>query len=448
MFFETNRFGLFKLLLTVGLSVVMVAPAVARDQWQVPRPDAPPTGPVGTGRSGSGNIQPTGGQLPGFTGAGQPPEFGGQPVSMPGFPGGGSGADPGLISAPPGAWQSQVPGLVPPGMAAQGSPVTPLSIPHGKGVMPEFFKSVMGKRLPIGTVITGITENSISSVKSKKGDLFGISLPHGYVSEGEEFIPPGSRILGVVVDSFPAASQRPGMPGRLSISLKTIVFPDGRTSAINAFVDHNPGHDQLKEPKTKLNGFGLGDYGQAFKGMLYSSVAGVSWVHNRAMRGKEFVLAQGVPVSIKLNTTLDVSKMGNPAAPLTGTPGLIGSQAQTGGAVPAMPPAAVPGTPGLMQSQPSGIPGMPPATVLPGGFPGASAVTPGLPQSSAIPGLAPNAVPQAGFSQQGGTFFPTNLQSPDQLPSGGFAPAQSHDDPNSIFKTPIASPHVTTPDPF
>ncbi|MDZ4832984.1 MAG: hypothetical protein SGJ27_04210 [Candidatus Melainabacteria bacterium] len=458
------------------------------------RPDAPPTAPPGTNRysgSGDGNYQAPPGQLPGFTGAGQPgassgygqPSFlggqagGGQPGSVAGQPGfGGQGA--------PGGWNptgaGQIPGMVP-GMSQPGMPPLPVQPTQG-GVMPDFFKGIVGKRINPGTILTGVSENNLSSVKSKRGDVFAIALPHGLINEGVEIIPPNSRILGVVVDASAAKFQRGSMPGRLSISLKTIVFPDGRTAKINGMIDHNPAHDQTSEPKVKMAGQSLGDYGQAVKGMLYSSVSGIAWVHNRTLRGKEFLLKIGDPVSVKLNTSLDVAKMDNPVASLNSFNGL--------------PPGAVPGVPGLMQGGgPSSIPGLAPGAVpgfapgfngqgqAPGGFGGVPGMNqggvPGLtgqsggmppqygaPQSGSpnfaaatgSPQYAPNAGSGlAGFQNSSqlppvnqGTFFPNNLQSPNQLPSGGVSqePAGFETDPNSIFKTPISSPQVSTPEPF
>lgn len=504
MLFKNKQIVSIKLLLTVGCTLLCSEPGDAREQWQINRQDPPPTAPLSTNRysgQGDGNYQgqpgPQG-QLPGFTGSGQgsgygQPSFmggqtgGGQPgsangVPVPSFLGGrqppATGGQPGAgLGGAPSTWNPTggAPGLT-------GRPgLPPLPVQPGQGsVMPNFFKNIVGKRLNAGTILTGVSETNLSSIKSKRGDVFSIGLPHGLVTEGEEIVPVGSRILGVVVDAAPAKFQKSGMPGKLSISLKTLVFPDGRTSKINGFIDHNPAHDQLKEPKVKMGGFGLGDYGQSFKGMLYSSVSGIAWVHNKQMQGKEFILKIGDPVSVKLNTSIDLAKMENPTAPLM----------QNG-----LPPGAVPGVPGLVQSGVPSVPGLAPNSIpgaqgLPdafglrssapgtaqGGVPGlAQGGVPGLaPQAGGMPppagapdfaaatGMRPSTPPSAVSGFNGlqnspslppvnqGTFFPNNLQSPNQLPSGGISqePAGFESDPNSIFKTPISSPQVSTPDPF
>ncbi len=506
MLFKNKQTASIKTLLTVGCMLLCSQPGESRDQWQIPRQDPPPTAPMSTNRysgQGDGNYQGQGqqGQLPGFTGssgygmAGQ--AGGGQPgsangVPVPSFLGGGgqpsAGGQPGGFGNNPSTWNPTggAPGLT--GAPGNRGGLPPLPVQPGQGgVMPDFFKNIVGKRLNAGTILTGVSETNLSSVKSKRGDVFSIGLPHGLITEGQEVVPIGSRILGVVVDASPAKFQRSGMPGKLSISLKTLVFPDGRTTAINGFIDHNPAHDQVKEPKVKNPGFGLGDYGQAVKGMLYSSVSGIAWVHNKQMRGSEFLLKVGDPVSVKLNTSIDLAKMSNPTAPL--------NYSQNG-----LPPGAVPGVPGLVQGAiPNNVPGLAPASI-PGmsGMPNVPGLAPGgaqgLPNAFGIRGPAPGGVP--GLAPQGGapdygsgsspnfaaatgmqqsniapssvsglsglqnssqlppvnqgTFFPNKLQSPNQLPSGGVTqePAGFENDPNSIFKTPISSPQVPTPEPF
>lgn len=379
-----------------------------------------------------------------------------------------------------------VPGLVAPGTPQTSPGILPPNLMGKGGVTPDFFKQFAGKRLMPGTVLTGVSETNLSSIKSKRGDVFSIVLPHGYSNEGEELIPANSKILGVVVDAAPAATQRLGMPGRLSISLKTLVFPDGRTSSINGFIDRNPAHDQLKEIKTRNSGINLGDYGQAVKGMLYSSVGGIAWVHNKAGRGKEFTLAVGTPVSVKLNSTLDVAKMTDPAAALMsnqtgvpgltpgampGVPGMQGGIPGMPGGIPGMPPGAVPGMAGFNQG---GVPGLAPGAVPNFGQGGNSGMQ-GIPGMQGVPGMqggsvgnALSGIPGANFpagvqghssslpplqgAQSNGTFFPGNLQNPNQLQSGGgFSSAAQglpDSDPNSIFNTPLASPRSGTPEPF
>jgi hypothetical protein len=185
------------------------------------------------------------------------------------------------------------------------------------------------------------------------------------------------------------------MPGRLAISLRTLVFPDGRSSKIDGFIDHNPAHDQTKEIKTRFAGFNMSDYGQSVKGMLYSPVAGISWIHNRTLRGKEFDLKAGTPVSIKLNRSIDLAKMTTPVQWLS----------------------------------PSGVPGL-----APGAFPDVA------PESHLGAGGAPPAL---------------STPPPKTLPSGSNAwlppiqaPMPDFQDPNAIFKAPLSMPATGPVDTF
>src|SRR5690606_9731054 len=145
-----------------------------------------------------------------------------------------------------------------------------------------------------------------SSKKSERGDIFSIVLEDGYINNGQLIIPPGARILCTVVGTFAAANQRMGMPGRVTIALQTLVFPDGRSTKFFGLIDHNPAHDQLSEPKTKFAGFGLSDYGQSLKGMVGSFGSGIGWVQNRRLRGKEFLIEAGQRVAVRVNRTMDL----------------------------------------------------------------------------------------------------------------------------------------------
>ena len=170
--------------------------------------------------------------------------------------------------------------------------------------------------------MTGVVDSDLSSAKSKRGDVFAVVLEHGFAKNGKQIIPSGSRILGAVVDAFPAKMQRSGMPGRLTVSLQTLAFPDGRTTKFSGFIAHNPAHDQEQEPKTKFSGFGLGDYGQSVKGMLGSFASGIGFVHANRLKGKEFSIKEGTQVAIKLNRRLDLASM---SPPVGSVPGLTGS---------------------------------------------------------------------------------------------------------------------------
>lgn len=264
---------------------------------------------------------------------------------------------------------------------------------------PDFFKQFMSSRINPGTILTGVIEDDLSSGGSKKGETFAIILEDGYAVEGKELIPKGSRILGSVNNTTPARYRKHGMPGQITISLQTLVFPDGRTTNFNGFIDHNPNHLQESEPKTKFAGFNFSDYGQSLKGMLYSSVAGIGPLHKNMMKGKEFNLKKGTHIAVKVNRTIDLSAMKPGASGIPGlalgqptVPGMVGGgQGFDPGGMPLVPGLTAPqgtgggGVPGLVGAP--GAPGTPGAPVIPGvnstpfGTPG----IPGLPGTQISP---------------------------------------------------------------
>ncbi len=453
----------------VGL-VAVLQPAQAREQWQMIRADAPPASPGLSNVPGldSAGANPSSGQgpnliaggIPRFTSAtpglanaaapGQAPGFGNggsTPGFAPGFtaPGGnqfqgpgqnflpGSYSTPGTLTpaSPNLGVEQAVPGLVP-----DAPPQTPLI----RGTIPEFWKQFLGKRVKTGTVLSGILEGDISSAKSQRGDTFAIILPDGYSNEGEELIPPNSRILGVVVDSVPAKMQRSGVPGQVNIGLTTLVFPDGRNTKINGFIQHNPAHDQETEPKVKMAGMNFSDYGQQVKSMLNSTVSGIGFVHARMMRGKEFSMKAGTPVAVRINTPLDLNKMN--AAPIA-LPGqsMPGGQGIPGGTPPGWPPMSSTGGGAANGPNygPLGPPQFKPAKLTP-----QNTYIPGLTRPPQAPPDVPLAPARGGFAQA--PSAPVGLSAPPAL---SLDPLHSIDgDPNAIFSKPISTPTTAVPDPF
>lgn len=200
----------------------------------------------------------------------------------------------------------------------------------------NIWKAFLPRHIPIGTVLSGNIDQTLSSVKSKPGDVFAINLTEPLMVEGLEMVPPGSRILGSVLHVSPAKFQRHGTPGQIDVALQTLIFPDGSHTPFFGFIDYNPsygnGFDSVSPAKVRHSGMSWGDYGTATKGMVGSFGEGIAWVHNKRMLGKEFMMAQGQLLSIKTNRMIDLSKMERPPASLQAnqqnmaprTPGLAG----------------------------------------------------------------------------------------------------------------------------
>ncbi|MDX2107268.1 MAG: hypothetical protein SFY67_12775 [Candidatus Melainabacteria bacterium] len=228
-----------------------------------------------------------------------------------------------------------------PQMQAQQPPVRGMGFP-APNAMPQgnqnfnVWRAFLPRHIPIGTVLSGTIDATLSSVKSKPGDVFAINLNEPLMVEGLEMVPPGSRILGSVLHVSPAKFQRHGTPGQIDVALQTLVFPDGSHTPFYGFINYNPaygnGFDAVAPAKVRHAGTSWSDYGNQVKGMVGSFGEGIAWVHNKRMLGKEFLLPQGQLLAIKTNQMIDLSKMEKPPASLQAnqqyitprTPGLAG----------------------------------------------------------------------------------------------------------------------------
>jgi len=283
-----------------------------------------PAGPAPTGPFGTGFLQ-----TPANTPFATLNSSGGQNGALPGM-GLGTAAVPGMGGGPP-------------------------SFPIGQGSN-NIIQQILSTRIPTGTVLTGTLHDDLSSHKSQVGDLFSIILDDGFFLNGIEVIPRRARIIGTVV-SVTGSSARGGMgmPGNVSIGLTTLVFPDGRSMPFGGVLDHNPAAIQKQPPKVVNSGFGLGSYGQQL-GSMFGSFGNVGYMRALRNRGPEFDIKAGTLVPVRVNRTLDLTKMVAPLVPPGGTPGgPMGSdlsQAMPG----SMPPGTVgSGTPGGLTADPTAL---------------------------------------------------------------------------------------------
>ena len=183
---------------------------------------------------------------------------------------------------------------------------------------PDFWQgagSGSSNYLQPGSVLTGILQDKLSSKTSKAGDIFTIALPDGYTNGNCQLIAGGSKIVGVVVSATPAKLLAHGQPGRVELSLQTLVLPDGRSSPIYATIERNPNLDFAEDPSKRKKNPSLVQYAQSLKGTAYALVNSVS---GRAIgmpfmypgrTGKEFVLEPGVLLPIRLSRTLDLKAL-------------------------------------------------------------------------------------------------------------------------------------------
>lgn len=287
-------------------------------------------------------------------------------------------------------WQVQHPGGPPPtGPISLRGGVSPASLDLVPKIGADFWKGKTQQHISYGTVFSGILQEDISSLESKPGDLFQLELQDGYFQNGLVLIPPHSKILGTITTVTPAKNLRFGQPGRIDVSLQSLVFPDGASMPIHAFIDQNPNHAPKEEAQTRYAGFSLKDYGQSVSSFFGSFTTGIGRCMNKKNRGLDFKLKKGEVVPIRLTRSLDIAEPGS--------------------------------RPGLAQTAPGGPPAVP---GLVGPDPDAPVIKPAVP--------ANQMAPQAGLQASPGLLT---------LPPAG--------DPNGIFNQPIRPlPLSDMPDPF
>lgn len=383
------------LALLVVLLVFYEQAAHSREQWQIDRPNPPPT---------------------------IPPSFSQNPHSQLGVP----------------------------GSLNQGSPPSHM-IPGHPGSS-HHINQILSTRIPVGTVLTGNLDTELSSKKSKTGDIFAIVLPEGFVNQGLVVIPPGSKIVGTVVNSISARDMTRGMPGQLRVGLQSLVFPDGRTTKFHGFIDRNPAHEMDEEPKTRFSGFNLGDYGQQVKGMLGSFAGGIPWIHNTRIKGKDFEIEAGRSVAVKVNRTIDLNSMTPALGPGSGfVPGVVAPppQAVSGsGSVPGMVPGLVHGA--NPNPNPVSVPGMSAGTNYnygnsrPQGVPGLVGQDPQLATTKQTKPTMYN----TGRLKVANTANAYNNQAPQPAPPVAPGNPYQNSNPNQIFHQPIGDPLKSLPEPF
>ena len=231
---------------------------------------------------------------------------------------------------------------------------------------PDFWKGQLQRRVPAGAVLSGILEDDLSSAKSKAHDIFAIGLEDGFALNGEEVIPAGSKIVGTVLSVTSAKELRHGHPGKLEVSLKTLVLPDGRHIPFCGFIDSNPNHLSQNEPHKRYPGKSMAEYGQSLGAFFGSFTSGIGLALNRRQRGQEFKLQKGEVLPVRLSRSLDMLPLVKPADPLV--PGLAGSKSpypgpsiapENGGIAPMsqQEPLSVPSK-GLMAKQYALVPGL------------------------------------------------------------------------------------------
>ncbi|HNB23404.1 MAG TPA: hypothetical protein PKZ32_13330 [Candidatus Melainabacteria bacterium] len=176
----------------------------------------------------------------------------------------------------------------------------------------------VGARVPIGTLLSGVLEDDLSSAKNQRGDVFSIRLEDGYFKNGVEVVPRHSRIVGAVVNVVPSSLTGHGHPGNLQVNLQTIVFPDGSNTPISGFIVHNPNMDETQNPRRTNAADAAAYYPKATVnslGMIGRTLTGrlIGYKPGFRNKGSDFTMEKGEILAVRLNRSLDLSHMSAPA---------------------------------------------------------------------------------------------------------------------------------------
>ncbi|MCC7527571.1 MAG: hypothetical protein IT342_03545 [Candidatus Melainabacteria bacterium] len=221
-----------------------------------------------------------------------------------------------------------MPGQIP-DSSKSSYPLSPRGMTAGS-VGANIWKTAGNTRVPIGTLFSGVLEDSLSSGKNKRGDIFSIRLEDGYFRNGVEVVPRHSRIVGAVINVVPSRNTGMGHPGNLQVNLQTIVFPDGSNTPISGFLVHNPNMDETQNPR-KSNAAQAASYypkaAMSSLGMVGRTLSGrlIGMKPAPRIKGSEFKLEKGEILAVRLNRSLDLTHMSPPPtgfAPSNLPPGL------------------------------------------------------------------------------------------------------------------------------
>ena len=198
--------------------------------------------------------------------------------------------------------------------SAHPATVDPRFLPGGKlsGMVPkftpDFFSPISNNKatIPAGTIFSAILEDNLSSSKNKMGDTFALRLQDGFIFEGKTVIPPNSKIIGSVNQAIPSRTLKSGQPGKLDISLQSLVLPDGSHMPIYAFIDSNP-NQTPRPPKRHHLGYFVKDNLDSLAMSATSLVIGRGFMMSRMQRGCDFTLDKGEALPVRLTHALQVT---------------------------------------------------------------------------------------------------------------------------------------------
>jgi hypothetical protein len=226
---------------------------------------------------------------------------------------------------------------------------------------PDFFSPIRSDQatIPAGTIFSAILEDNLSSSKNKMGDTFALRLQDGFIYEGKTVIPPNSKIIGSVNQAIPSRMLKTGQPGKLDISLQSLVLPDGSHMPIFAFIDSNP-NQTPRPPKRHHIGYFVKDNLDSLAMSATSLVIGKGYMMSRLQRGCDFTLDKGEALPVRLTHALQVKMVPATVTRPATEAGVVANPPKPPGMVDPTGPVQIPGLVPLpqsgQQSQQTGLP--------------------------------------------------------------------------------------------
>jgi hypothetical protein len=162
-----------------------------------------------------------------------------------------------------------------------------------------------------GSEVPAALDETVSTETYQAGRTVTATLTEPYMVNGVTAFPAGTRVRGDV--SFSKRAERVGGAAQLTIELKTLTIPDGRTYTLTAkplaFEGKSTAGGDVKKVLGGAVGGAivggiLGGKGGAVKGGAAGAAAGGAWAV--ATRGNDIVLDAGYPIKVVLDRALDV----------------------------------------------------------------------------------------------------------------------------------------------
>lgn len=222
---------------------------------------------------------------------------------------------------------------------------------------PDFFSPFQNNQatIPAGTIFSAILEDDLHSAKSKTGDTFALRLQDGFIFDGKTVIPPNSKIIGSINQAIPSRTLKSGQPGKLDISLQSLVLPDGSHMPIFAFIDSNP-NQTPRPPKRHHIGYFVKDNLDSLAMSASSLVIGRGFMMSRMQRGCDFALDKGEALPVRLTRALQVKMVPATVTRPATEMGIVPNPPKVPGLVDPTGPVQIPGLVPVQPGQQAGLP--------------------------------------------------------------------------------------------